>query len=542
MENKLFEDLELTNEMKRAIKEMGFETATPVQSMAIVPILEGKDIIAQAPTGTGKTCAFGIPAIENIDPDEKHVQVLILCPTRELALQISQELQKLCRYKEGIKILPIYGGESIDKQIAGLRKKPQIIVGTPGRVMDHLRRRTLKLQDLNMVVLDEADEMLNMGFREDIDIILENVSDERQFVLFSATLPKAILDIANKYQSDVVKINTTSKVITVPTIEQFYLEVYEKRKTEVLSRLIDVNQFKLMVIFCNTKKRVDDLCKELISRGYRVEALHGDMKQSHRDSVMGKFRKGIVDILIATDVAARGIDVDDVDAVFNYDLPLDEEYYVHRIGRTGRANRKGVAYSFISGKEIYKLKNIQRYTKCTIERMSPPSIEMIKENKIQNIINDIKVDLQDEKINQYIPYIEEILKEQPDLTPLQVASAFLCHSIDELVIGSNDSLKTEDLEMSGRNNSDRQFSDKNHIRLFINLGMKDKLQSAQLIKLIVGNTSITGKEIGKIDMLEKFSFFEIPGHHTEELIYSLSKQKFKGRKINIEVANKKKRK
>ncbi len=521
---------------------MGFETATPVQSMAIVPILEGKDIIAQAPTGTGKTCAFGIPAIENIDPDEKHVQVLILCPTRELALQISQELQKLCRYKEGIKILPIYGGESIDKQIAGLRKKPQIIVGTPGRVMDHLRRRTLKLQDLNMVVLDEADEMLNMGFREDIDIILENVSDERQFVLFSATLPKAILDIANKYQSDVVKINTTSKVITVPTIEQFYLEVYEKRKTEVLSRLIDVNQFKLMVIFCNTKKRVDDLCKELISRGYRVEALHGDMKQSHRDSVMGKFRKGIVDILIATDVAARGIDVDDVDAVFNYDLPLDEEYYVHRIGRTGRANRKGVAYSFISGKEIYKLKNIQRYTKCTIERMSPPSIEMIKENKIQNIINDIKVDLQDEKINQYIPYIEEILKEQPDLTPLQVASAFLCHSIDELVIGSNDSLKTEDLEMSGRNNSDRQFSDKNHIRLFINLGMKDKLQSAQLIKLIVGNTSITGKEIGKIDMLEKFSFFEIPGHHTEELIYSLSKQKFKGRKINIEVANKKKRK
>ena len=332
IENILFNQLNVSEEILNAAKDMGFEETTPIQGKAIPIILEGKDIIAQAPTGTGKTCAFGIPAIENIDLSNDKVQVLILAPTRELVIQITEELSALAKYKRGTRILPIYGGQQIDRQISALRKRPQIIVGTPGRIMDHLRRGTLKIDQLKMIILDEADEMLNMGFREDIDIILESVPEERQFVLFSATLAKAILDIANKYQHDPVTVNVVHKELTVPTIKQFYLEVRDSNKVEVLSRLIDANNFKLSVVFCNTKKRVDDLCGDLQARGYSAESLHGDMKQLQRDNVMARFRNGLIDILIATDVAARGIDVDDVDAVFNYDVPSDEEYYV-QIGR-----------------------------------------------------------------------------------------------------------------------------------------------------------------------------------------------------------------
>ncbi len=533
--------------MKKAIREMGFEETTPIQQAAIPAVLEGLDIIAQAPTGTGKTCAFGIPAIENIDAEDKNVQVLILCPTRELALQIATEMKKLCSHKNDINILPIYGGESIDKQMAGLRKRPQIIVGTPGRVMDHLRRKTLKLAGLKMMILDEADEMLNMGFREDIDTILESIPEDRQFLLFSATLPKAILDIANKYQKEnAVRVNTTSKEITVSTVSQYYLEVHDRRKSEVLARLVDANQFKLMVVFCNTKKRVDDLCKDLMGRGYRVEALHGDMKQIHRDSVMNKFRRGIVDILIATDVAARGIDIDDVDAVFNYDLPLDEEYYVHRIGRTGRAGREGVSYSFICGREIYKLRDIERYTKSKIEKMSPPSMEDVRNNKVSSILSEIKDEITSGKSAKNLPFIhqlmEEINNENPelDVTSPEVAAAFLNVAMQKMVTGSNPKLSTSDLEVQ-EDKSKKVYSDKGYSRLFINLGNKDKLESSQLVKLLASNTSLTGKEVGKIDMLDKFSFLEVPAKYVEEVIYVLTKKKFKGRKINIEVANKKKR-
>ncbi|OON91362.1 MAG: RNA helicase [Epulopiscium sp. Nele67-Bin002] len=544
MENKLFENLELSKEMKRAIKEMGFKETTPIQEAAIPPVLAGRDIIAQAPTGTGKTCAFGIPAIENINVKSSDVQVLILCPTRELALQIATEMNKLCSHKRDIGILAIYGGESIDKQMAALRRMPQIIVGTPGRVMDHMRRKTLKLANLKMMVLDEADEMLNMGFREDIDTILENIPEHRQFLLFSATLPKPIMDIANKYQHDAIKLNTTSRIITVPTISQYYLEVYDKRKSEVLARLIDANQFKLMVVFCNTKKRVDDLCRDLMSRGYSVEALHGDMKQIHRDSVMNKFRRGIVDILIATDVAARGVDVDDVDAVFNYDLPADEEYYVHRIGRTGRANRTGVSYSFISGREIYKLRDIERYTKSKIEKMSPPSMEAVRDNKVKSIVDEIKTEIERGKVGKNIPFVlqiaEELNKSNPelDVTSTEVAAAFLNVSMKKIVTGSSPKLTVTDLEAPM---DKKVHSDKGYSRLFINLGNKDKLESSQLVKLLASNTSVKGKDIGKIDMLDKFSFLEVPGKYVDEIIHVLTKKKFKGRKINIEVANKRKR-
>ncbi|OON90467.1 MAG: RNA helicase [Candidatus Epulonipiscium fishelsonii] len=408
--------------------------------------------------------------------------------------------------------------------------------------MDHIRRKTLKLQEAKMLVLDEADEMLNMGFREDIDIILETIPENKQFVLFSATLPKAILDIANKYQKEnAVRISATPKTITVPTIGQFYLDVYEDKKTEVLSRLIDANQFKLMLIFCNTKRKVDDLYRELLLRGYRIDALHGDMKQMQRDSVMNKFRKGLVDILIATDVAARGIDVDDVEAVFNYDLPTEQEYYVHRIGRTGRANRKGIAYSLISGKEIYKLREIERYTKTKIQKMSPPSMDDIKENKIKAIIDEIKNEISKENINKYFSYVDTLINEvseDTNITPYEITAAFLSKTINNSTIGANIKVKSEELEV---NRDKSTTSDKRYARLFINLGSKDKLQTAQLLKLIINNTSVKQKEMGKLDMLEKFSFFEVPKYHVEDVIESLKTKKFKGRKINIEVANKKKK-
>lgn len=543
IESILFNQLNVSEDIVRAAQDMGFEETTPIQAKAIPVILEGHDIIAQAPTGTGKTCAFGIPAIESVDTNSDKVQVLILCPTRELVIQTAEELKALSKYKEGVRALPIYGGQQIDRQITALKKKPQIIIGTPGRVMDHLRRKTLRLENLNMIILDEADEMLNMGFREDIDVILESVPEERQFVLFSATLAKAILDIANKYQNDPVKISVVHKELTVPTIEQYYLEVRDNNKVEVLSRLIDANNFKLSVVFCNTKRRVDDLCKDLQARGYSAESLHGDMKQLQRDNVMSRFRNGLVDILIATDVAARGIDVDDVDAVFNYDVPSDEEYYVHRIGRTGRAKRQGISYTFAAGRELAKLRDIQRYTKSKIKLIKPPSIEDIQENKLTGIMDEVKAVLAEGKLTKYITYIEQMLEEVGDIndenyaTSLEVAAAFLKMTMDKMVMGASAELSVEDL--AARSSFDMNKYDGNMVRLFINVGKKDNLQTADLVKFVASNCEIQGKEIGKVDMLDKFSFFEVPKNHLGDIMANLIGETLKGRKVNIEVANKK---
>ena len=363
MEN-FFETLNLSEDIINGINKMGFTEPTPVQKEAIKPVLSGDDVIVQAPTGTGKTCAFGIPVLEKTEGEGKNVEVIVLCPTRELVIQTTEELSNVAKFKKGIKIVPVYGGQPIDKQIVALKRKPQIVVATPGRLMDHLRRKTVKMKDLKILVLDEADEMLNMGFREDLDVILETAPENRQTVMFSATMPKEIIEIANKYQRpDVNHIKVTKEELTVSTVKQYYLQVKQANRTEAVARLIDANKFKLCMVFCNTKKKVDEICAELRQRRYPADSLHGDMKQEQRDRVMNRFKKGITGILVATDVAARGIDVDDVDAVFNYELPDDFEYYVHRIGRTGRANREGNSYTFVSGREVKKLKELMRYTK-----------------------------------------------------------------------------------------------------------------------------------------------------------------------------------
>lgn len=538
MNNLAFKDLNLSSEVQKAITAMGFEEATPIQSQSIPHILEGKDVIGQAQTGTGKTCAFGIPAIEMIDPDTDSIQVLVLCPTRELAIQTSEELKNVSKFKRGIRILPVYGGQPIDRQIMALKKKPQIIIGTPGRIMDHMRRHTLKFEDLKMIILDEADEMLNMGFREDIDTILEKVPEERQTVLFSATMPKAIMDLTKKYQKSPVHIKAAHKELTVPSIEQYYLEVSEAAKLEVLSRLIDTNNVKLALIFCNTKKRVDELASSLQSRGYSVEPLHGDMKQEQRDRVMAKFRRGQIDILIATDVAARGIDVDDVEAVFNYDLPNDEEYYVHRIGRTGRAGRTGKAFTFIVGREIYKLKDIQRYTKSTVRLMKPPTLSDVEETKMGVLLEKVKETLTEGQLTKYVNYIERTIQEittptgdENYVTTLDVAAALL-----KMLSGQNTGLTpVPDID------DDDSGSEEGMVRLFINIGSDHKIQPRHIVESIASSTSLPGKLIGAIDIFDRYTFVEVPREYSHEVLESMKNYKIKGRKINIEKSNKKPR-
>jgi ATP-dependent RNA helicase DeaD len=385
-----FADLNLSDEILQAVTEMGFEHPSPIQAEAIPPILEGRDVIGQAQTGTGKTAAFGIPAINLIDVTERHPQVLVLCPTRELAVQVSEEIRKLSKFKRGIRIEAIYGGDSIDRQIKSLKTGVHIVIGTPGRVMDHMERRTLKLDNVKMMILDEADEMLDMGFREDIESILEDMPEERQTILFSATMSKPIMTITQRFQKNPVLVKVVKNELTAQNIEQVFFEVKPKAKVEVMCRLIDMHNLNLLLVFCNQKKRVDEIVEDLQIRGYQAEGLHGDLRQAQRNNVMSKFRSGVTNILVATDVAARGIDVDNVDAVINFDIPLDEEYYVHRIGRTGRAGKSGKAFSLVGKDEKYRLREIQNYTKVRIEKGVIPSFEDIVGLRKARFIDQVK--------------------------------------------------------------------------------------------------------------------------------------------------------
>lgn len=414
----------IDNRIIRAVKEMGFEQLSPIQEQAIPKILEGKDVIGQAQTGTGKTAAFGLPLLQMIDEEENHLQGLVLCPTRELAIQAAEELRKFSRYMQGIRILPIYGGQDIGRQIKGLKSCPQIIVGTPGRVMDHMRRHTIRLNWLKMVVLDEADEMLNMGFREDMETILSQVTNEHQTVLFSATMPQAILDITGEFQKEPELIKTVRKELTVPLIKQYYYEVSRENKKEVVARILDYYNPKLTLIFCNTKRMVDELTEELKGRGYLADGIHGDLSQAMRDRVMDSFRNGTTDILIATDVAARGIDVDNVEAVINFDVPQDNEYYVHRIGRTGRAGRKGRAFTLVVGREIFKLREIERTCKTTMSARAVPSVADITQAKAQKVLAEVLEVLHTKELGDATALIEELM-EAEDCTAIDLAAAFL---------------------------------------------------------------------------------------------------------------------
>ena len=407
----LFSELGLSPELLKAIDKLGFEQASPIQAEAIPVLMAGRDVVGQSQTGSGKTAAFAVPAIEKTDPHLRSVQVLILCPTRELAVQVSEEFQKLALFKRGIQALPVYGGQSYERQFSGLRQGAQIVIGTPGRVMDHMRRGTLRLEQVKMVILDEADVMLDMGFRDDIEVILKGVPAQRQTVFFSATMPRAIQELIQRYSRDPQTVRIEHKELTVPTVEQVYYEVDRRFKVELLTRLIDLLDLRLGIIFCNTKRMVDDLVDHLNAQGYSADRLHGDMSQAMRDRVMNKFRKADLEFLVATDVAARGIDVDDVQVVFNYDLPYDPEDYLHRIGRTGRAGRSGRAISFASGREIFQINHIERFIKVKIRRGKTPTMEEVAEAREGAFLGKLRAILQAGDFKRQDHLIERLLEE-----------------------------------------------------------------------------------------------------------------------------------
>ncbi len=408
----------------RAITEMGFEYMSPIQAAAIPVMMKGNDLIGQAQTGTGKTAAFGIPVLQSIDPENRHLQAVILCPTRELAMQAADDLRSFGKYMQGIKVLAVYGGQDISRQIRALSAGVQVVVGTPGRVMDHMRRHTMKMRDVKILVLDEADEMLDMGFRDDIETILEGMPTERQTALFSATMPEPILQITKKYQKDAEYIRMTPKEITVKAIEQSYFVVPSVYKEEALTRLIEYYQPKRSLIFCNTKRKVDELSSNLKKKGYRVEGLHGDLSQYQRDTVMNLFRFGQADFLIATDVAARGIDVSGVTAVFNYDIPEDIEYYVHRIGRTGRAGKSGQSFTLVSPKEMYKLREIEKICHTKIEENDVPSVKEVTRAKARKVFADAIDLIEKDQTDEMLDFVQKKIDEG-EYTAEQLAAGLL---------------------------------------------------------------------------------------------------------------------
>ena len=419
-----FEESGIDDRIIRAVSDMGFEVLSPIQKAAIPVMMDGVDLIGQAQTGTGKTAAFGIPILQKVDPDNKHLQAVILCPTRELAMQAADDIRDFAKYMSGIKVLAVYGGQDISRQIKALSAGVQIVVGTPGRVMDHMRRHTMKLGDVRILVLDEADEMLDMGFREDIETILQGMPDERQTALFSATMPEPILQITRKYQKNARFIKMTPREITVAAIEQSYYRVPQKMKEEVLIRLMDYYNPARSLIFCNTKRMVDALSESLKGKGYLCDGLHGDLSQNQRDTVMNLFRNGRINILIATDVAARGIDVSGVEAVFNYDIPEDIEYYVHRIGRTGRAGRSGKSFTLVGGKEMYKLRDIERICHTRIEERRLPSAKEITRAKSQKIFAEVIDIIENNDITSVLDFVSSKV-EEGEYTAEQLAAGFM---------------------------------------------------------------------------------------------------------------------
>ena len=423
MTPKLFSELGLSPELLKAIEKMGFEQASPIQAAAIPVLLTGKDIVGQSMTGSGKTAAFGVPAVEKVDATKREVQVLILCPTRELAVQVSEEIHKLSFFKRGVTALPIYGGQSYDRQLYGLKQGAQIVIGTPGRVMDHMRRGTLRLKSVKMVILDEADVMLNMGFREDIELILADTPKERQTVFFSATMPRPIRDLIEKSSREPQTVRIEQKAMTVPTVDQVYYEVDRRYKMELLTRLIDIYDLKLGIIFCNTKRMVDELVDHLEAAGYQADRLHGDMTQAQRDRVMNKFRKSGLEFLVATDIAARGIDVDDVQVVFNYDLPYDPEDYLHRIGRTGRAGKSGRAISLVPGRELFQIRNIERFTNVRILRGKIPTADEVSSARENVFIEKLRALLTGGEFQKHDLVIERLLEE--GFSSTDIASALI---------------------------------------------------------------------------------------------------------------------
>jgi ATP-dependent RNA helicase DeaD len=588
MQKKMFAELGLSPELLKAVAQMGFEEASHIQSQAIPALLSGADVVGQSQTGSGKTAAFALPAIEMVDVRVRAPQVLILCPTRELAVQVAEEVAKLACFKKGVREIPIYGGQSYDRQLRGLRDGAQIIIGTPGRVMDHLERRTLKMDQVKMVILDEADRMLDMGFLDDIRTILKQAPEKRQTVFFSATVPRPIQDLIRTFTKNPVNVTIESQALTMPAIDQVYYEVDRRSKLDVLCRLIDLQDIKFSLIFCATKMMVDELVEHLVARGYSADKMHGDMTQTMRERVIAKFRKRGLEFLVATDVAARGLDVDDIEVVFNYDLPHDGDDYIHRIGRTGRAGRSGRAITFVSGRELYKMQNIIRFTKGKIRRERIPSEEEVEQKRANSFYNSLHKTLEEGTYEKQDALISRLLDQGYNAT--DIASALIHLFSDEdrpepvreerpaprhrddnysrpperLPSRSERPERPERPVYQERERSERpayqererperrpvsqgtglkahrEGGEVSHepgmTRLILGVGRDHEVQPGDVLGVIVGITKLPKEVVGVIRLQPKQSFVDVAGEHAEAIATKLNGIQFKGRKLWCKLA------
>ena len=582
MSKVLFTALPLSKETLKSIEEMGFEIATTIQSDAIPPIMEGRDIIGQSSTGTGKTIAFAVPAVEKIDASKNFCQVLILAPTRELCIQVAEQVGKIGKHKRNLHALPIYGGQAYDRQLAGLRRGAQIVIGTPGRLIDHLSRGSLKLDQVKMVVLDEADEMLDMGFQEDLEKILAHVPGEHQTVLFSATMQPGIRRLATKFLKNPLTIKASTEAMSVPAIDQAYMEVRGPMKLEALTRVLDFHRIKLGIVFCNTRIGVDELVEHLQARGYSAEGLHGEHKQNVRDRIMAKFRSRSVEILVATDVASRGIDVKDVELVVNYDLPKDTEDYVHRIGRTGRAGKKGLALSFASGRDIYRLRNIESFSKTKIPRRPVPTLDQVETAQHTVVLDKIRETITAGGLERFSVLVDTLI--EGDITASDVASALLKLTLPESS-GPREEEPYQDMrgmEGAGNFSPDRKYGKEKSYegggkfaagkkfeggnkfeagkvyesahgeddekpgfkraakesrsfetagtpaKLFLNVGRMQGVLPKDILGALAGETGIPGKAFGNINVQTKHTVVEVPEDKFDSIVEAFKKVRIKG--------------
>ncbi len=538
-----FSELGLSETTLKAISELGYEEPTPVQEQTIRLMLEGSDVIAQAQTGTGKTAAFALPIIQNLDPSIHTPQALILTPTRELAIQVAEAFQSYSKH-QGISILAIYGGQPIDRQLRALDRGVQVVVGTPGRVMDHIRRKTLKLAPVRMVVLDEADEMLNMGFIEDIEIILKETSKDRQTALFSATMPAPIAALARRYMHDAKRVTVSAEKRNMPQIRQSFYEVGKRDKFEVLSRILDYEIPTAAIIFCRTKLEVDSLVQRLTARSHTAEALHGDLNQMQRDRVMAKFRSEQIDLLVATDVAARGLDVDHISHVINYDIPLDPEIYVHRIGRTGRAGRTGQAISLVTNREARLWQIVQRSVGKPIQKERLPTLDDVVNRRRDRFKETLRETLAEEGLELYFKMADELGEE---FNPRDMAAAAFKLLLgdtpdvteDRLAIMEPEPARTtyrEQREPRRYKDSKRSGPDGESTRLKLDVGREEGVRPGDIVGAIANEANIPGSHIGAIEIHDHYSMVDIPSKAVPNVLLAMKNTSIRNHKINISIA------
>ncbi|MDR2161478.1 MAG: DEAD/DEAH box helicase [Desulfovibrio sp.] len=554
-----FADLGLSSDILRAIADMGFEEPSPIQVLAIPPLLAGKDIVGQAQTGTGKTAAFGIPLLERLPPRQTRPRALVLCPTRELAIQVAEELGRLAAYKRGVRVLPVYGGQSLERQFQALERGAQIIAGTPGRILDHLDRGSLSLDEAATVVLDEADEMLDMGFYDDIESILRRTPEGCQKVLFSATMPGPILELAKQFLPAPEILKVIPKILTVPSIEQTFYEVRPDQKLDALCRVLDAQGLRKGLVFCATKRGVDDVASHLQARGYLAEGLHGDLAQARRERVMGRFRAGTLEVLVATDVAARGIDVEDVEAVINYDIPHDVEDYVHRVGRTGRAGRGGKAFTFVAARDRYRLREIMRFTRARIEHSPLPTLHDVAALKTDRILEEARAVMEAGSLERYTSLMEDFMEK--GATGMDMAAALLKILLRrDIGPDSRREVAGEDLRFSGPTQVPRGEDSRPappwappvsrprggrkpgppgtrhsspRVRLSFNVGSRLRVTPGDLLGAIAGETGISGRSIGAIEIHDNLSFVDVPGEQADEIVRIMNAAHIRGLRLSV---------